>query len=253
LGNFGEGKGMSTLSICTVCQDEEEPIRWYLECCKRLYEDLGDSLREVVLVDGGSKDNTIDVINSYKDTIPIKLLERPWDYTVAQTNYGLSFCTGDFTFLPDADMTWTSNFADVFKSGKFSGSPYWDFRLLFTAIDANHYFTWSGGPTTRLTKGGIKCKTDRKYHWSLEGRVGGVPVCEEVYMFENSCRITNYDALMNRGIRRQVCNDDMLAEGAPPGPPDRFYNAAHDLSSAVPIPEHIRRFVLQSTNPKGKG
>lgn len=240
---------MNSLSICTVCQDEEEPIKWYLECCKRLSQDLGDSLHEVVLVDGGSKDNTIDIINSYKDSVPIKLLERTWDYTVAQTNYGLSFCTGDFTFLSDADMTWTFNLGDVFKTGIFNRNNYWDFPLFFTAKDAYHHFPWSnGGVTTRLIKGGIKMRTDRKYHWVPEGRSGGLPVCPEVILFENSCRLTSKEALMNRGLRRQSCNDDMAAEGAPPGPPDRFYKAAQSLDNIILLPENIRRFILETTN-----
>jgi len=240
---------MDSLSICTVCQDEEHAILWYLECCKHLSQDLGDLLHEVVLVDGGSKDNTIEIINSYKDSVPIKLFERPWDFTVAQTNFGLSHCTGGFTFLPDADMTFTKNFGGIFKTGIFKKSSYWDFPLYFTAKDAYHYFNWSnGGPTTRLIKGGLKMKTDRKYHWSPEGREGGVPVCPEIVIFENSCRIKNDAALMNRGLRRQICNDDMAAEGAPPGPPDRFFKAAHDVSGIVEFPNHIRRNILETTN-----
>lgn len=241
---------MNTLSVCTVCQDEEEPIKWYLECCKHLSEQLGELLHEVVLVDGGSKDNTIDVIKSYQTFIPIKLLERPWDFTVAQTNYGLSFCTGDFTFLPDADMSWTMNFPDVFKSGKFSSSNYWDFSLLFTARDAYHYFKWSGGPNTRLCKGGLKCKTDRKYHWSLEGRVGGIPLCREVVLFENSCRIKSEKALRNRGERRQGCAEEMNKEGAHPGGPDRFYETArHSLDSEIlNTPQSICNIIQPTTN-----
>lgn len=240
---------MDTLSICTVCQDEEEPIKWYLECCKKLSQDLGDLLHEVVIVDGGSKDNTIDIINSYKDSMPIKLLERPWDFTVAQTNFGLSFCTGDFTFLADADMTWTTNFGEIFKTGKFKKSNYWDFSLYFTAKDAYHYFPWSnGGPTIRLIKGGIKMKTDRKYHWCPEGREGGIPVCPGMWMFENSCRLKNDAALMNRGLRRQGCVADMAAEGAPPGPPDRFFKTAHSLEGIIEFPNYISKLILPSTN-----
>ncbi len=235
---------MSTLSVCTICQDEEEPIKWYLEACKHLTKNC-PGLQEVVLIDGGSKDNTIDVINSYKDEIPIKLLERPFDCTRDQQNFGLEHCTGEFVFTPDADMTWTSNFPDIFNSGFFDRMSYCDFPMLFTAKDAYHWFyKWNLGINMRLHKRGPKWT--RKFHVVLEGQTPGIPVCGRVTIFENSCRISDEKALLNRGERRQWCIDDMIAEGNGPGAPDRFLEAARHAEYQELLP-FLKDLVIPGT------
>jgi glycosyltransferase involved in cell wall biosynthesis len=241
----------NTLSIVTACQDEEEPIKWYLESCAHAAEHI-PGLKEVILIDGGSKDNTIDVILSYQDRIPLKLIQRPWDFTRAQQNYALEQATGDFVFGPDADMTWTTNFSDVFNSGLFQQGAYWDFPMIFTVRDAYHYFkNWQQGINMRLWKRGPKWGEHRKYHVQLEGQTQGIPVCQSVVIFENSCRITNDAALLNRGERRQICIPDMQAEGAAPGSPTLFLEHAHVPDSEVaPLPEHFTSLslILPSTN-----
>jgi hypothetical protein len=240
---------MSTLSVCTICQDEVGCIEWYLEYFAFVAEQLGDQLREVVIVDGGSKDNTVEVIKSYQDRIPIKLLERSFDCTREQQNFGLDHCTGDFIFGLDADMTASINFPSVFKSGFFDYGFYFDFPMRFTARDAFHYFLWPPGVNMRLWKRGPKWKPERKFHVQLEGQTQGIPVCGNVIIFENSCRIKNDKALMWRGERRQKCEVDMAAEGAPPGAPDRFYNAAHAPDSEIAeFDPYTKSLILPSTN-----
>jgi glycosyltransferase involved in cell wall biosynthesis len=244
---------MSTLSIATICQDEEEPIKWYLEACKHTFNVMQDKLKEIVIVDGGSKDNTIDIIKEYQKEIPvIKLIERPWDYTAAQMNHGLEHCTGDYVFTPDADMTWSANLPNVFLTGYFDRSIYWDFLLIFTARDAYHYFKkWPIGPNIRMHKRGLKWT--RKYHVSLEGQHPGIPVAENIIVFENSCRIKNDDALRWRGERRQGCLVDMAAEGASPGPPDRFYGAAHCSDDEIGLISDYNRTIASLILPNTNG
>ncbi len=242
---------MMSLSVCTICQDEEEPIKWYLEYIAFLSEQLGDVLREVVLVDGGSKDNTIDVINSYKDKAPIKLLERPWDYPANQMNFGLEHCTGDYVFTLDADMTATTNFPDLFKNNYFQRGDYWDFPILFTGKDAYHFFhKWPRGVNIRMHKRGPKWT--RKYHVLLEGQTPGIPVCVAVTIFENSCRIKSVEALMHRGERRQADNEGMVEEGGGPGPVNRFYGAAQaaetDTMLISDYKKAVANLILPSTN-----
>ena len=214
-----------TLSIATPCQDEEDPIKWYLESCKHMYSVLRENLSEIVLVDGGSKDNTIDIIKEYQKELPIKLLERPFDYPVNQQNFALEHCTGDFVFTPDADMTWTTNLPALFLTDYFNTGNYWDFLMLFTARDAYHYFwKWPLGVNMRMHRRGPKWI--RKYHVNLEGQTSGIPVCRDVVIFENSCRIKNEAALLNRGERRQIHTLGMEEEGAGPGSSDRFLGAS---------------------------
>jgi cellulose synthase/poly-beta-1,6-N-acetylglucosamine synthase-like glycosyltransferase len=233
-----------TLSVCTICQDEEEPIKWFLEACTHLTSNC-PTLNEVVLIDGGSKDNTIDVIKSYMDKVPLKLLERSFDCTRDQQNFGLEHCTGDFVFTPDADMTWTSNFPQVFNSGFFNNMKFCDFPMIYTAKDAHHWFyKWSNGVNMRLHKRGPKWI--RKFHVKLEGQTQGLPVCGQVTIFENSCRISSAAALLNRGQRRQWCEKDMIEEGIGPGPVDRFLGAAKH-AEFTRLPDNLLNLVIPGT------
>lgn len=241
------------LSICTICQDEEETIKWFLESCKHTFSVLKDNLSEIVLIDGGSKDNTIDIIKEYQKEMPIKLLERPWDYPANQMNFGLEYCKGSYVFTPDADMTWTTNFPDIFLSGYFTAGVFWDFPILFTGKDAYHFFhKWSRGVNIRMHRRGPKWT--RKYHILLEGQKPGIPVCRDVVIFENSCRIKDDKALMHRGERRQCDIAEMHAEGAAPGPADRFYEAAKaayiegEVQHISEYSKKISDLILPSTN-----
>lgn len=248
---------MKTLSICTIAQDEEEPIQWYLECCAYLSKDVGDLLREVVLVDGGSKDNTIDVINSYKTKIPLRLEHRPFDTARRQMDYGQSLCTGDMIFCPDADMTWTKNFGAMLKDGYFDGPGCWLFYMMFTAVDAYHFFNkWTVGTNLRMYDARYRWNPNREYHVLLDVPDDKVAFCPSMVVFENSGRIANTDALLNRGVRRQQYRERMHLEGMGPGAETRFVDLQKNIESGVEsvalLPDNILKNVLSSTNTKGK-
>ena len=97
--------------------------------------------------------------------------------------------------------------------------------MIFTARDAYHYFRkWPIGPNMRLHKRGPRWM--RKHHVCLEGQHLGIPICDGVFIFENGCRISSDEKLMQRGERRQRFFKEMEEEGADPGPANRFYLAA---------------------------
>lgn len=244
---------MSTLSICTIFQDEADsegtPIKWYLETCAYLAEHI-PGLKEVVLVDGGSKDRSREVIESYRHRMPLVLLDREYDNTRNQQNFGLEHVTGDFIFGLDADMSVTKNFVDAFKSGIFESASYWDFPMMFLLERGGKIFlpSWPRGVNMRLWKRGPKWKQERQFHVQLEGQTQGIPVCGGVIIFENSCRIKDDEALMHRGERRQKYIEGMHAEGASPGPPDRFYGAAHMPDSGLTLlPQSVLDIMIPGT------
>jgi glycosyltransferase involved in cell wall biosynthesis len=234
---------MSKLSICCICQDEEELIGEFLECCKHFYDNAPDNLSEIIIADGGSQDNTVEIIKQYINKMPLILIEHPFDTFGQQKNRCMDLATGDFIFFPDADMTWTTNFPEAFKSGFFDCNPMWDFILYFTVRDKYHYFhKWPLGPSLRMWKSGPRYGTN--FHEKLQGQHPGLPICSHVTIFENSCRQSD-NALLNRGKRYQRFLKEMVDAGAGPGPEDKYLKAAHVPDSEIgEIPNHIRSLIL---------
>jgi glycosyltransferase involved in cell wall biosynthesis len=234
---------MSTLSICTICQDESEVIEEFLNCCVYTKAVLQQDLKEVVIVDGGSKDNTLGIIKRYGEEIPLVLIENLFDTFGKQKNRALEKVTGDYIFFPDADMSWTKNFAEVFKAGYYDRAPMWDFHMFFTAKDKYHYFrNWPRGVNMRLWRRGPIFATE--FHEKLQGQHSGLPVCQCITIFENSMRQSD-EALLNRGRRYQKFQAQMEAAGGGPGSETRYLNAAHVPDDEIALlPQNLINLIL---------
>lgn len=141
---------MHSIDVSVICQDEEEVIGWLLRAC----ETLLPNLRSVVIVDGGSVDGTLDIINSWKHRVPIALFHHSFDNFMLQKNRALEHCTSDFIVLADSDMTWTANLRDEINGGMFDKGYFFDFPLYYTVIDPYHYEKSSRcvGVSTRLCR-----------------------------------------------------------------------------------------------------
>lgn len=231
---------MATISACTICQDEEECIVWYLNCCKFIFDQLGEQFREVIIVDGGSRDSTVDVIHSYQDQLPLVFIEHRFDSFGQQKNRALEKATGSHILGMDADMTVGSNFTDRVRSG-FYDDRYWTDFTLFAPVRGNPPTRCLKKifPTMRLWKRGPRFVTN--FHEKLDGQPPGYRVDVEVPMFHNCFRISD-EALMQRGERKQQYAQELTDAGAGPGPADRYYRMA--LGEANPMPEHITRLII---------
>jgi len=141
---------MKSIDVACITQNEEEVIGWMLRAC----ETLLPNLRTIIIVDGGSIDNTLDVIDTWKSRVPIALFHHPFDNFTSQKNRALERCTADFIVLADSDMTWTKNLRDEINAGTFDYGYFFDVPLYYTVIDAYHYETSSKriGQSTRLMK-----------------------------------------------------------------------------------------------------
>uniref|UniRef100_A0A6M3KEP3 Putative glycosyltransferase n=1 Tax=viral metagenome TaxID=1070528 RepID=A0A6M3KEP3_9ZZZZ len=82
------------LSGCMIVQDEES-------CIARALNSLHPFVDEIVVVDGGSVDSTMQIAQSYEK---VKLFEIPFARNFAlQKNNALERASGDWLFLLDAD------------------------------------------------------------------------------------------------------------------------------------------------------
>lgn len=124
------------IDVACICQDEQETIGWMLRAC----QSIGDNLRSVVIVDGGSTDDTLDIINAWSYILPIMVIRHSFDNFCDQKNRALERCAADWIVLADADMTWGSNLAWELKHREdLQRVTCIDVPLFYTFQDAHHY------------------------------------------------------------------------------------------------------------------
>lgn len=137
-----------SIDVAAIVQDEEEIIPLMLRAC----ESLLPNLRSVVIVDGGSKDYTLDVIESWRDRLPIDLVGHPFDNFCYQRNRALERCTADFIIKGDADLTWASDLKDRIAGLVNDPATFYDCLVYFCVIDAYHCWKSHPGYATVLWK-----------------------------------------------------------------------------------------------------
>ncbi|WP_411682044.1 TDP-N-acetylfucosamine:lipid II N-acetylfucosaminyltransferase [Clostridium thailandense] len=85
------------LSICMMVKDEEKNLKRCLESLKLL---IDKSYTELIIVDTGSQDRTIDIAREYTE----KLYFHPWNNNFADMrNITISYAKGEWIFIMDAD------------------------------------------------------------------------------------------------------------------------------------------------------
>ena len=67
---------------------------------------------EIIVLDSGSQDKTLEIANRYTDKIYFREFEGHFGQ---QKNYGLSKCTGKWIFILDSDEFIGENFATTLK------------------------------------------------------------------------------------------------------------------------------------------
>lgn len=107
-------------SIITVCLNSESTIR---RCVESVFSQTYEFI-EYIIIDGGSTDKTISIINEYIDKISYFISEPDFGLYDAM-NKGIKVANGDYiTFLNSDDLYFNKSvIADVFNfSNKFNSS-----------------------------------------------------------------------------------------------------------------------------------
>jgi glycosyltransferase involved in cell wall biosynthesis len=86
------------ISIITVCYNSSETIRDTIESV--LSQDHGDI--EYLIVDGGSTDNTLDIIGEYGDRVDV-VVSEPDQGIYDAMNKGIRLASGDFVGTLNSD------------------------------------------------------------------------------------------------------------------------------------------------------
>ena len=83
----------NAISVCMIVKNEEQ----YLGNCLKSIKDIA---REIVIVDTGSTDRTVEIAKNYTD----KIYLHPWTNSFSEArNHSLRYAAGDWIFIIDAD------------------------------------------------------------------------------------------------------------------------------------------------------
>lgn len=115
------------VSVVTPVYNGEQFLKRFLDSLlSQTYMDM-----EVILVDDGSSDHTLDIAKSYTDAFchkgyPFKIIQAKHKNASAAINQGLPYVTGEYLIWPDSD--------DVLKHESVEKRV----RFLYKGIIINH-------------------------------------------------------------------------------------------------------------------
>ncbi len=89
-----------SISVCVIAQNNEGIIRRCLDSCTWA--------NEIILVDGGSTDATVEIAREYG----ARVYMRPYDFSAHQYNYGAARADSDWVFVVDSDEVITPQLAE---------------------------------------------------------------------------------------------------------------------------------------------
>ncbi|MFA5394966.1 MAG: glycosyltransferase [Methanogenium sp.] len=183
------------ISVVTACLNEEEMLPIYFASLSKLPK---DKLKEIIIIDGGSNDKTIPIIEKASKSLPIKLIVRSdIPYVAQQKNVGIALATGKFVLPLDADETIDSLLTEKLEKLP-SYSIAWQFRKWYTIQDVNHHaLNHKGFPCHKIFQNGRGIRYNRKIHdhfifpsseydgGALRGEMVPLGVALNIHVFDN--------------------------------------------------------------------
>lgn len=98
-------------SVITVCYNSEKTIEKTLQSIKdQTYRNI-----EYIIIDGGSTDKTLDIVDKYKEIVD-KLVSEPDNGIYDAMNKGLSLATGDYIGFLNSDDYYTNGIFEEYSS-----------------------------------------------------------------------------------------------------------------------------------------
>jgi len=167
---------MKKLSICMIVKNEEANLHRCLDSFLPIInmQEGGQRLCELIIVDTGSTDRTIEVAKKYTDKIFEKKFD-PWSFSDAR-NYSISKATGEKILILDADeelkQRWLYPLMDLIHNDKFKNYP--SFFFYIDSVHDKHNMRTSSFQQPRMFK---------REGFKYEGRVHNKPKCKQPYIF----------------------------------------------------------------------
>ena len=123
----------NSISVCITAQNNEAIIRRCLDSCT--WAD------EIVLVDGGSTDATVDIAREYGARVYV----RPYDHSAHQVNYGIARMQSEWNLLLDSDEVISPELAEEIQQLlRDSEAPYRAYKVPIKLIDHGRWLPCCG-------------------------------------------------------------------------------------------------------------
>ena len=199
------------LSLCMIVKDEEEML-------PRCLAAVAPAVDEIVIVDTGSKDRTIEIAREYNATV----IEKEWTGSFSDArNVSFEAATGDWIIYLDADEVLVAD--DVQRLKKLTGRTW---REAFYLVETS--FTGELGDGDAITNNALRVFRNRP-HYRFEGRLHeqiahNLPTYAAGRVEQTSVRIEHYGYLgaVRDAKEKSQRNLDLLKAQQAESPSDAF-------------------------------
>lgn len=193
---------MKSISLAMITRNEEEFIKMSISS-------VGDWVDEIIIVDTGSKDDTISISRS----LGASVYSTEWTNFSAARNYSLEKCKGDWIFVLDADEQLSPESGPLLRE-LTAGNP--DIVYRITQLNLSLFHDSVSVPVVRLFPNRPSMRFSGFVHERLEIRPGEVQVA-------NSKIIVNHWQMpsdIDPHGKKQVFYEDLLKKSLINNPND---------------------------------
>lgn len=185
------------ISLPLVVKNEEQ----YIERCLKSIVDVVD---EIVVIDTGSYDNTLNIVRKYTD----KIYSFKWSDSFADVrNFALSKCTGDWILRLDADEELPEEFVvplwEAIQNDEFDIGLLNIYNFLEDP-DKFHPAKYSVSKTARIFKNLPEIKFSGRVHEEIDDSVNELKKTHEIRVKTiQHCYLKHYGYLRDASVLRQ--------------------------------------------------
>lgn len=152
------------ISIIMIAQNAEQTIKRCLDSLVRF--------KEVIIIDGGSKDKTTEIAQSYPN---VTLYENPWPGFIAQRNISLDKATLDWCFMMDADEALTPELVSYLAALDLNRLDKKIYRVLrteyFEGVAVEHGFGSASWQERLLKRVHVRYCGGNHHNHSIDGKL----------------------------------------------------------------------------------
>lgn len=223
---------MATISLCMIIRNEEDVLA-------RCLDSIKDLVDEIIIVDTGSSDTSIEIAKRYSD----KVFSYSWidDFSDAR-NYAFSFATKDYCMWMDADDVMVEKDRSAFLKLKQTLHPDVDVVMMkyHTAFDEQ------GNPTFSYYRERL-LKREKNFRWAGVIHEAIAPSGNVIY---EDIAITHKKNKVSDPDRNLTIFENLLQQGKSLSPREQFY-FARELYYHQRYHEAIQQFTLFLNSQKG--